>query len=240
MFFSSPLPLQLYNLSLLTGITNRRIGTKDFSRRKKMKVLNHLLFQDLLTQNISSFFCIASVSRSCFVQGFASRPSKGQRGIKRWWCNHWSWTNISWRPAWANSSKKWTMTSQDSGVPKKVEVRNGRPKWIGSNTKPYFLNVLFLGYLILGGTNLSLRAYGFQMEQTWRWCGFRALNRDCVDIFVCAAGKLTLAQFEKHFQDEEVWRWLWGLRFMASMGLEHQRAPPPLFSSSWRPKSGLC
>jgi hypothetical protein len=132
------------------------------------------------------------------------------------------------------------MTSQDSGVPKKVEVRNGRPKWIGSNTKPYFLNVLFLGYLILGGTNLSLRAYGFQMEQTWRWCGFRALNRDCVDIFVCAAGKLTLAQFEKHFQDEEVWRWLWGLRFMASMGLEHQRAPPPLFRSSWRPKSGLC
>ena len=47
-----------------------------------------------------------------------------------------------------------------------VEVRNQRPKRIGSNTKPYFFECSFFGYLILGGTNLRLCAYGFQMEQT--------------------------------------------------------------------------
>ena len=127
------------------------------------------------------------------------------------------------------------MTSQDSGVPKKVEVRNGRPTWIGSNTKPYFLNVLFFGYLILGGTNLRLCAYGygFQMEQTWRWCGFRAvLNRDCVDIFVClfSAGKLTWRSLKSIFKTKrsgdgfgvcDSWH-LWGLNI----------APPPQISHS--------
>ena len=46
-----------------------------------------------------------------------------------------------------------------------------------------------------------------------------------ISLSAGAAGKLTLAQFEKHFQDEEVWRWLWGLRFIYG-------APPPQISHS--------
>ena len=67
--------------------------------------------------------------------------------------------------------------------------------------------------LIFRGANLSLRAYGFQTGPTFSG-GFRAVP-------ICSAGKLTLAQFEKHFQDEEAVG-LWGLPFIFGAN-EHPR-----------------